>query len=67
VDLGLAKTDALLTSVGSVDFGELLPAVQSMRELARSFNRKSAAAMADSRKMLGEISASVNKVGGPRR
>jgi phospholipid/cholesterol/gamma-HCH transport system substrate-binding protein len=67
IDLGLAKTDALLTSVGGVDFGELLPTVQSIRELAHSFNKKSAAAMADSRKMLSEISASVNKVGGPRR
>jgi phospholipid/cholesterol/gamma-HCH transport system substrate-binding protein len=67
VDLGLAKTDKLLSSVGSVDFGELLPTVQSVRELAQSFNKKSAAAMADTRKMFGEISASVNKVGGPRR
>ena len=71
VDLGLAKTDDLLTSVGSVDFGELLPTVQSIRELAQSFNKKSAAVMADSRKMLGDISASVNKtsqkLGGPRR
>lgn len=67
VDLGLAKTDALLASVGAVDFGELPPTVQSIRELARSFNKKSAAAMADTRKMLNEISASVNKVGGPRR
>jgi len=68
VDLGLGKTDALLTSVGSVDFGELLPTVQSMRELVQSFNKKSATLMADGRKMLGEISASVNKkLGGPRR
>ncbi len=68
VDLGLAKTDSLLSSVGAIDFGELLPTVQSMRELVKSFNKKSAAVMADSRKMLGEISASVNKkLGGPRR
>jgi phospholipid/cholesterol/gamma-HCH transport system substrate-binding protein len=67
VELGLAKTDGILTSVGAVDFGELLPTVQSIRELAQSFSKKSAAAMADSRKMFGEISASVNKVGGPRR
>ncbi len=67
-DLGLAKTDDLLTSVGSVDFGELLPAVQSMRELVHSFNKKSAVFMADGRRMLGDISASVNrKLGGPRR
>src|SRR4051812_45065339 len=68
VDLGLAKTDALLTSAASVDFGELLPAVKSMRELVRSFNKKSAIFMADGRRMLGDISASVNKkLGGPRR
>ncbi len=68
VDLGLAKTDALLTGVGSVDFGELLPAVKSIRELAESFNKKSAGFMADGRRMLGDISASVNKkLGGPRR
>jgi phospholipid/cholesterol/gamma-HCH transport system substrate-binding protein len=68
VDLGLAKTDSLLTSVGSVEFGELVPAVQSMRELVQSFNKKSASFMADGRRMLGDISASVNKkFGGPRR
>jgi phospholipid/cholesterol/gamma-HCH transport system substrate-binding protein len=67
VDLGLAKTDDLLTSVARVDPGELLPAVQSIRELAQSFNKKSAAFLADGRKMFGDISASVNKVGGPRR
>jgi phospholipid/cholesterol/gamma-HCH transport system substrate-binding protein len=67
VDLGLAKTDDLLTSVARVDPGELLPTVQSIRELVQSFNKKSAAFLADGRRMLGDISASVNKVGGPRR
>jgi len=68
VDLGLAKTDDLLTSVGSVDFAELVPSVKSLRELAESFNKKSGAFMADGRRMLGDISASVNKkLGGPRR
>jgi phospholipid/cholesterol/gamma-HCH transport system substrate-binding protein len=67
-DLGLAKTDDLLTSVGSVDFAELLPGVKSIRELAESFNKKSGVFMADGRRMLGDISASVNKkLGGPRR
>ena len=66
-DLGLAKTDHLLTSVGRIDAGELVPAVKSMRELVQSLNKKSAAFMADGRKMLGEISASMNKFGGPRR
>jgi phospholipid/cholesterol/gamma-HCH transport system substrate-binding protein len=67
-DLGLAKADDLLSSVGRIDAGELLPAVQSIRELVQSLNKKSAAVMADSRKLLGEVSASVNKkLGGPRR
>jgi phospholipid/cholesterol/gamma-HCH transport system substrate-binding protein len=71
VDLVLAKTDDLLASVGRIDAGELLPAVQSIRELVQSLNKKSAAVMADSRRMLGDLSASVNKasqkLGGPRR
>jgi phospholipid/cholesterol/gamma-HCH transport system substrate-binding protein len=71
VDLGLTKTDDLLTSVARVDPAELLPTVQSIRELAQSFNKKSAAFLADGRRMLGDISASVNKadvkLGGPRR
>ena len=71
VDLGLAKTDDLLTSVARVDPAELLPTVQSIRELAQSFNKKSAAFLADGRRMLSDISASVNKAdqkfGGPRR
>jgi phospholipid/cholesterol/gamma-HCH transport system substrate-binding protein len=67
-ELGLAKTDELLTSVGSVDFAELVPSVKSLRELAESFNKKSGIFMADGRRMLGDISASVNKkLGGPRR
>jgi phospholipid/cholesterol/gamma-HCH transport system substrate-binding protein len=71
VDLGLTKTDDLLTSVARVDPAELLPTVRSIRELAQSFNKKSAAFLADGRRMLGDISASVNKAdqkfGGPRR
>ncbi|WP_375413497.1 MlaD family protein [uncultured Bradyrhizobium sp.] len=68
VDLGLAKTDDLLSRAGRIDFAELLPAVKSLRELAESFDKKSGAFMADGRRMLGDISASVNKkLGGPRR
>jgi phospholipid/cholesterol/gamma-HCH transport system substrate-binding protein len=70
-DLGLAKTDDLLTSVARVDPAELLPTVKSIRELAESFNKKSATFLADGRRMLGDISASVNKADqkfvGPRR
>jgi phospholipid/cholesterol/gamma-HCH transport system substrate-binding protein len=68
VDLGLGKTDALLTSVGSVDFGELLPACSRCANWCKVFNKKSATFMADGRRLLGDISASVNKkLGGPRR
>jgi phospholipid/cholesterol/gamma-HCH transport system substrate-binding protein len=68
VDLGLAKTDDLLTSVGQIDAGELVPAVQSMEELVRSLKKKSATFMTDGRRLLGDISATVNtKFGGPRR
>src|SRR4051794_380038 len=68
VDLGLARTDELLESVGRIDPGGLLPAVQSMEELVQSLRKKSAAFMTDGRRLLGDISASVNsKLGGPRR
>jgi phospholipid/cholesterol/gamma-HCH transport system substrate-binding protein len=67
VDLGLRKTDELLESVGRIDAGELLPAVQSMQELVQSFKKKSAAFLTDGRRLLGDISASANKIGGPRR
>jgi phospholipid/cholesterol/gamma-HCH transport system substrate-binding protein len=67
VDLGLSKTDELLESVGRIDAGELLPAVQSMEDLVQSLKKKSAAFLTDGRRLLGDISASANKIGGPRR
>src|ERR1041385_6215169 len=68
IDLGLGKTDDLLESVGRIDAGELLPAVQSLDELVQSLKKKSASFMTDGRRLLGDISASVNKkLGGPRR
>jgi phospholipid/cholesterol/gamma-HCH transport system substrate-binding protein len=68
VDLGLSKTDDLLESVGRIDAGELLPAVQSLEELVQSLKKKSATFMTDGRRLLGDISATVNsKLGGPRR
>jgi phospholipid/cholesterol/gamma-HCH transport system substrate-binding protein len=41
----------------------LLPTVISMRELIESFDKKSGRLIADTRKMLGEVSESVNKAG----
>src|SRR4051812_33006841 len=68
VDLGLGKTGDLLESVGQIDAAELLPAVQSMEELVQSLKKKSATFMTDGRRLLGDISATVNKkLGGPRR
>src|SRR5436305_13194305 len=67
IDLGLSKTDGLLESVGRIDAGELLPAVQLLEELVQSLKKKSASFLTDGRRLLGDISASANKIGGPRR
>jgi phospholipid/cholesterol/gamma-HCH transport system substrate-binding protein len=67
IDHGLTKTDNLLNGVGGVDFSEWLSAVKSAHEKAESFDKKSAVFMNDARKMFGDVSASVNKFGGPRR
>jgi phospholipid/cholesterol/gamma-HCH transport system substrate-binding protein len=62
VDSALTKTQGFLASLASdKSGGELLPTVMSMRELVESFNKRSGALMADGRRMLGDISASINK------
>ena len=61
VDSGLTKTQAFLTSLGSDKYGgELLPTVISLRELIQSFDKRSGVAISDARKMLGDISQSIN-------
>jgi phospholipid/cholesterol/gamma-HCH transport system substrate-binding protein len=61
-DDAMARTETLLKRLGSEKYGgELLPTVISLRELIVSFDRKSGALMADTRKMLGDIDESVNK------
>jgi phospholipid/cholesterol/gamma-HCH transport system substrate-binding protein len=61
-DSGMTKTEAFLKNLGSDKYGgELLPTVISLRELIESFDKKSGALMADTRKMLGDISQSVTK------
>src|SRR6478735_1310731 len=72
VDDALTKTKDFLGSLASDKYGgELLPTVISMRELIESFDKKSGLLIAETRKMLGEVSQSVNKAGqkfeGPRR
>ena len=67
-DVGIMKVDKAMNGIGSVKFGELLPAVQSVHELVQSFNKKSGVWILDTRRALGDISASINKkFGGPRR
>jgi phospholipid/cholesterol/gamma-HCH transport system substrate-binding protein len=62
VDDGFGKTYDFLKSLGSDKYGgELLPTIVSFRELVESFNKKSGALIADTRKMLGDLSASINK------
>src|SRR3954470_24612580 len=72
VDGALTKTRDFLGGLASDKYGgELLPTVISLRELIESFDKRSGAVMADTRRMLGDISQSVNKAdqkfGGPGR
>lgn len=62
LDSGLTKTQSFLASLASdKSGGELLPTVISIRELAESFNKRSGALMSEGRKMLGDLSQSMNK------
>ena len=64
VDDALAKTKDFLGSLASDKYGgELLPTVISMRELIESFDKKSGQLIAETRKMLSDVSVSVNKAG----
>jgi phospholipid/cholesterol/gamma-HCH transport system substrate-binding protein len=61
VDGGLTKTQAFLAGLGSDKYGgQLLPTVISFRELIQSFDKRSGAMISDARKMLGDISQSIN-------
>ncbi len=58
VDGALDKTKDFLGSLASDKYGgELLPTVISMRELIESFDKKSGQLIAETRKMLGDVSA----------
>ena len=62
VDNGLTKTQNFLAGLGSDKYGgELLPTVISLHELIESFNKRSTAFLNDGRRMLGDISQSINK------
>jgi len=62
VDNALTKTQNFLGGLASDKYGgELLPTVISMRELIESFDKKSDAVLNDARRMLGDLSQSINK------
>ncbi len=73
VDAKMAATEKFLKSLGSDKYGgELLPTVISLRELIESFDKKSGTVLAEARKMLSDVSQSMNKAsekfgGAPRR
>ena len=61
VDSALDKTRDFLGGLASDKYGgELLPTVISLRELIESFDKKSGSVIADTRRMLGEVSQSIN-------
>jgi phospholipid/cholesterol/gamma-HCH transport system substrate-binding protein len=61
VDRALDKTKTFLGGLASDKYGgELLPTVISMRELIESFDKKSDTVLNEARKMLGELSQSIN-------
>jgi phospholipid/cholesterol/gamma-HCH transport system substrate-binding protein len=62
VDNALGKTQDFLHGLGSDKYGgELLPTVVSLRELIESFDKKTDKTMNEARKMLGDLSKSVNE------
>ena len=61
VDSALDKTRDFLGGLASDKYGgELLPTVISMRELIESFDKKSDTMLNEARKMLGDLSQSIN-------
>src|ERR1700743_1597589 len=66
VDGVMVKADSLMlgldTLAGGKDGGELFLTVQSIRELAEDFDKRSGALMADGRRTLGDISRAVNNL-----
>ena len=66
VDGVMGKADSLMLGLnrlaGGKEGGELFLTVQSIRELAEDFDKRSGALMADGRRTLGDISRAVNNL-----
>jgi phospholipid/cholesterol/gamma-HCH transport system substrate-binding protein len=61
VDTALSKTQDFLDNLASKTGGELLPTVISFRELIESFDKRSGVLISEGRRMLGDLSQSMNK------
>ena len=62
IDDGLGQTQKFLANIGSAKYGgDLLPTVISLRELIQSFDKRSGILIADTRRMLQDVSESANK------
>ena len=62
IDDGLGQTQKFLANIGSTKYGgDLLPTVISLRELIQSFDKRSGILMADTRRMLQDVSQSISK------
>jgi phospholipid/cholesterol/gamma-HCH transport system substrate-binding protein len=61
VDSALSKTQDFLDNLASKTGGELLPTVISFRELIESFDKRSGVLISEGRRMLGDLSQSMNK------
>jgi phospholipid/cholesterol/gamma-HCH transport system substrate-binding protein len=62
VDGTIAKIDTMMPSLVNGESGQLYRSVKSIRELALSFDKRSAAFMNEGRHSLSDISQAVNKV-----
>ena len=62
IDGGLGQTEKFLANLGSTKYGgDLLPTVVSLRELIQSFDKRTDVVLTDARRMLQDLSASINK------
>jgi phospholipid/cholesterol/gamma-HCH transport system substrate-binding protein len=62
VDGAIARIDTMMPSLADGESGQLYRSVKSIRELAESFDKRSAAFMNEGRRSFGDISQAVNKV-----
>jgi phospholipid/cholesterol/gamma-HCH transport system substrate-binding protein len=62
IDGTIARIDTMMPSLVDSGSGQVYRSVKSIRELAESFDKRSAAFMNEGRRSLGDVSQAVNKV-----